>query len=85
LSHISVEGRVSVKLEKVNREESEPQEFSYLPTTSFSQHQHYGRALVSISIMVGFPSASALWYRYGSSQNQNNGRAPVSTIIMAGV
>jgi hypothetical protein len=33
---------VWVKLEKSNREESEPQEFSYLPTTSFSQHQHYG-------------------------------------------
>ena len=30
-----------VKLEKANREESEPQEFSYLPSSSFIQH--YGR------------------------------------------
>ena len=33
--------RVWVKLEKANREESEPQEFSYLPSSPFIQH--YGR------------------------------------------
>lgn len=94
--HLMEEARVWVKLEKSNREESEPQEFSYLPANSFSKQFGGGhvrgrssldstKTEVKEETELGLPQASPTGGRRLKAEPYSQVRLQGSSLVLGNV